>query len=154
MQRCGCRLAAGSFISPRLSTGGAHTQASLPGAALPRGGGEELRGLHGPRGQLCQVSTHTHLLLPLHGTKDQEHCCVLGLLLNNLFSCYNTVVCYIVKTGSFYGKKNQHFIVKKKIILLSEWDDCVVKVYQAGVVERVELVSVVAAVSFRLMSDT
>lgn len=60
MQRRGWRLEAGSFISPRLSTGSAHAQTSLPGAALSRGGGEELRGLHGPRGQLCQVSTaHT-----------------------------------------------------------------------------------------------
>lgn len=57
VQRRGRRLEAGSFVSPCLFTGGAHVQTSLPGAALSRGGREELRGVHVTRGQLCQVST-------------------------------------------------------------------------------------------------
>lgn len=43
-------------MSPSLFTGSAHVQTSLPGVALSGGGGEELRGIHVARGQLCQVS--------------------------------------------------------------------------------------------------
>lgn len=40
-----------------ILTGSTHTQASLLGSALSRGGWEELRGVHVTRGQLCQVSS-------------------------------------------------------------------------------------------------
>lgn len=40
-----------------ILTDSSHTQASLLGSALSRGGWEELRGVHVTRGQLCQVSS-------------------------------------------------------------------------------------------------
>lgn len=43
-------------------------------------------------------------------SKYRTHTCCchfMGKKIRNIivFSCYNTIVCYIVKTGSFYGKK-------------------------------------------------